>query len=198
MPMLRAGGRTLSQSKEAQRVRNALVVLQTALAVVLLISSGLMIRTFQTLRHVQPGFGDPTKLQTLRVYVPEAQVKEPERVIAMFQEIQRSLSTLPGVSSAAFANSVPTDNNKSTDLLYAEDRTYREGQLPPLRRFKFVAPGFFETMGIPLLAGRDYSWADIKELRPVTMISDNLAREMWHDPRGALGSRVREGVKDEW
>ena len=81
MPALRAGGRTLSQSKEAQRVRNTLVVLQTALAVVLLISSGLMIRTFQTLRHVKPGFGDPAKLQTLRVYVPEAQVKEPERVI---------------------------------------------------------------------------------------------------------------------
>ena len=198
MPTLRAGGRTLSQSREAQRVRNALVVLQTALAVVLLIGSGLMIRTFQTLRHVQPGFGNPAKLQTLRVYVPEAQVKEPERVIAMFQEIQRKLSALPGVGSAAFANSVPTDSNNTTDLLYAEDRTYREGQLPPLRRFKFVAPGFFETMGIPLVAGRDYTWADIKERRPVIMISENLARELWHDPRGALGKRIREGMKDDW
>jgi putative ABC transport system permease protein len=198
MPALRAGGRTLSQSREALRVRNALVVLQTALAVVLLISSGLMIRTFQTLRHVQPGFGDPAKLQTLRVFVPEAQVKEPERVIAMFQEIQRKLSALPGAGSTAFANSVPTDNNNSTDLLYAEDRTYREGQLPPLRRFKFVAPGFFETMGIPLVAGRDYTWTDIAERRPVTMISENLAREMWHDARGALGKRIREGMKDEW
>ena len=72
MPALRAGGRTLSQSKEAQRARNTLVVLQTALAVVLLISSGLMIRTFQALRHVQPGFRDPANLQTLRIYVPEA------------------------------------------------------------------------------------------------------------------------------
>jgi putative ABC transport system permease protein len=198
MPALRAGGRPLSQSREAQRVRNALVVLQTALAVVLLISSGLMIRTFQTLRHVRPGFGDAAKLQTLRVYVPEAQVKEPERVMAMFQEIQRKLSALPGVGSAAFANSVPTDNNNSTDLLYAEDRSYREGQLPPLRRFKFVAPGFFETMGIPLVAGRDYTWADLNERRPVTMISENLARELWHDARGALGKRIREGMKDDW
>jgi putative ABC transport system permease protein len=198
MPALRAGGRTLSQSKESQRVRNTLVILQTALAVVLLISSGLMIRTFQTLRHVQPGFGEPSKLQTLRVYVPEAQVKEPERVIAMFREIQRKLSALPGVGSTAFANSVPTDNNNSTDLLYAEDRTYREGQLPPLRRFKFVAPGFFETMGIPLVAGRDYTWTDINERRPVTVISENLAREFWHDPRGALGKRIREGMKDDW
>jgi putative ABC transport system permease protein len=198
MSTLRAGGRTLSQSKEAQRVRNALVVLQTALAVVLLIGSGLMIRTFQTLRHVQPGFRDPAKLQTLRIYVPEAQVKEPERVLAMFQEIQRKLSALPGVDSTAFANSVPTDQNNSTDLLYAEDHIYGEGQLPPLRRFKFVAPGFFQTMGIPLIAGRDYTWTDIDERRPVTIVSENLAREMWHDPRAALGKRIREGMKDEW
>jgi predicted permease len=198
LPMLRAGGRTLSQSKEAQRIRNTLVVLQTALAVVLLIGSGLMMRTFQTLRHVQPGFRDPAKLQTLRIYVPEAQVKEPERVLAMFHEIEYKLSALPGVVSTAFANSVPTDQNNSTDLLYAEDHTYREGQLPPLRRFKFVAPGFFETMGVRLVAGRDYTWTDINERRPVTLISENMARELWRDPRAALGKRIREGMKDEW
>ena len=198
MPMIRAGGRTLSQSREGQRVRNSLVVLQTALAVVLLIGSGLMIRTFQTLRHVRSGFADPSKLQTLRVFVPEAQIKEPERVIAMFQEIQRKLSTLPGVTSTSFANSVPTDQNNSTDLLYAEDRTYREGQLPPLRRFKFVAPWFFETMGIPLVAGRDYAWTDLNDRRAVTIVSENMAREMWGDPRAAIGKRIREGMKDEW
>ena len=69
---LRAGGRTVSQSREAHRARNTLVVLQTALAMVLLISSGLMIRTFQALRHIQPGFSDPGGLQTLRVFIPEA------------------------------------------------------------------------------------------------------------------------------
>jgi predicted permease len=198
MPALRAGGRTLSQSKEAQRTRSALVVLQVALAVVLLISSGLMIRTFQTLRHVQPGFRDPSNLQTLRVYIPEAQVKEPERVIAMLQEMQRKISEIPGVSSVAMANSVPTDGNHSTDLLYAEDRTYREGQLPPLRWFKFVAPRFFETMGTRLVAGRDFNWAEINDRRPVAMISENMAREMWHDPRAALGKRIREGMNDPW
>ena len=195
---LRAGGRTLSQSKESNRARNTLVVLQMALAVILLISSGLMIRTFLALRNVQPGFTSPAELQTIRVFVPDAQVKEPERVLRMFQEIERKLSEVPGVSSVAFANSVPTDNNNSTDLLYAEDRTYREGQLPPLRRFKFVTPGFFQTMGTPLITGRDFIWADIYDKRPVVMISDNMAREMWHDPRTALGKRIREGMKDEW
>jgi putative ABC transport system permease protein len=195
---LRAGGRTLSQSREAHRARNTLVVLQMALAVVLLISSGLMIRTFQALRRVQPGFTVPAELQTLRVFIPEAQVKEPERVVRMQQEMQQKLAAIPGVSSVAFANSVPTDGNNSTDLLYAEDRTYREGQLPPLRRFKFVAPGFFETMGTRLIAGRDFTWTDIYDRRTTCIVSENMAREMWHDPSMALGKRIREGMKDSW
>jgi predicted permease len=195
---LRAGGRTLSQSKEAHRARNTLVVLQMALAVVLLISAGLMIRTFQALRHVQPGFTGPGELQTMHIFIPEAQLKEPVRVIQMFQEILRRISAVPGVSSASFANSVPTDGNNSTDLLYAEDRTYREGQLPPLRRFKFVAPGFRQTMGTRLITGRDFTWTDIHDQRPVAMISENMAREMWRDPATAIGKRIREGMKDSW
>jgi predicted permease len=195
---LRAGGRTLSQSREAHRARNTLVVLQMALAVVLLISSGLMIRTFQALRRVQPGFSAPTELQTMRIFIPEAQVKEPVRVIRMIQEMQEKLAAIPGVSFAAFANSVPTDGNNSTDLLYAEDRTYREGQLPPLRRFKFVAPGFFQTMGTRLIAGRDFTWTDVYDQRNTCIVSENMAREMWHDPAAALGKRVREGMKDSW
>ena len=197
-PELRAGGRTLSQSREAQRTRSALVVLQVGLAVVLLIGSGLMIRTFQNLRRVQPGFQNANELQAVHIFIPDTQVKEPDRVIAMFQEMQRKLGGIPGVRSVAMANSVPTDGNTSTDLLYAEDKTYREGQLPPLRRFKFAAPGFFETMGTPLIAGRDFNWTEINARRPVALISENMAREMWNDPRSALGKRIREGMNDPW
>jgi predicted permease len=197
-PELRAGGRTLSQSREAQRTRSALVVLQVGLAVVLLIGSGLMIRTFQSLRRVQPGFQNAHELQAVHIYVPETQVKEPDQVIAMFREMERKLGGIPGVRSVAMANSVPTDGNTSTDLLYAEDKIYREGQLPPLRRFKFVAPGFFETMGTPLIAGRDFNWTEITARRPVAMVSENMAREMWNDPRSALGKRIREGMNDPW
>ncbi|HMC60321.1 MAG TPA: FtsX-like permease family protein, partial [Candidatus Solibacter sp.] len=195
---LRGGGRTLSQSKERHRARNTLVVLQTALAVVLLIGSGLMIRTFQALRQVRPGFTAAAQLQTVHIYIPEAQVKEPERVVRMFQEILRKVSAVPGVSSAAIANSVPADGNNSTDLLYAEDRVYAEAQLPPLRRFKFVAPGFFQTMGTRLVAGRDVTWTDLYDKRTVALVSENLARELWHSPAAALGKRVREGMKDPW
>jgi putative ABC transport system permease protein len=196
--VLRAGGRTLSQSKERHRVRNTLVVLQVALALILLISSGLMIRTFQALQRVQPGFTNAGQLQTIRLFIPEAQVKEPERVARMLQEMQQKISEIPGVSSASFANWVPTDGNNSNDLLYAEDRTYREGELPPIRRFHFVAPGFFHTIGTRLIAGRDYTWTDIQDKRNVVLISENLARELWRDPSAALGKRIREGMKDDW
>jgi len=195
---LRAGSRTLSQSRETHRARNTLVILQTALAVVLLIGSGLMIRTFQALRQVQPGFRDPAQLQTLRIFIPSTQVKEEMRVIRMEQEIQERLAAIPGVTAAAYANSVPTDGNNSTDLLYAEDRVYSEGQLPPLRRFKFVAPGFFATMGTRLVAGRDYTWTDIYQERKYAIVSENMAREMWRSPAAALGKRIREGMRDDW
>ena len=195
---LRAGGRTLSQSRERHRARNTLVVLQTALAVVLLIGSGLMIRTFQVLRHIQPGFRDPAQVQTLRIFIPDTQVKDPVPVIRMEQEIQDKLAAIPGVTAVAFANSMPSDGNYSTDLLYAEDRVYSEGQLPPVRRFKFVAPGLFRTMGTPLVAGRDYTWTDIYEERKYAIVSENTAREMWHSPAAALGKRIREGMKDDW
>ena len=196
--VLRAGGRTLSQSKERHRVRNTLVVLQVALALVLLISSGLMIRTFLALQHVQPGFTNAAQLQSVRLFIPDAQVKEPERVARMLQDMQQRISQIPGVSSVSFANWAPTDGNNSNDLLYAEDRTYREGELPPIRRFHFVAPGFFHTMGTRLVAGRDYTWTDLQDKRNVVIISENLARELWRDPSAALGKRIREGMKDDW
>ena len=195
---LRSGGRTISQSRERHRSRNTLVVVQTALAVVLLVASGLMIRTFQALQHVDPGFRDPAALQTFSVYIPETAEKDVSKVVRTYQEMQRKLSEIPGVTSVAFANSIPTGGNNSTDILFAEDRVYREGQLPPLRRFKFVAPGFFGVMGTRFVAGRDYTWTDLYNRRNVTIISENMAREMWHDPASALGKRIREGMKDEW
>jgi putative ABC transport system permease protein len=83
------------------------------------------------------------------------------------------------------------DGNNGNDVLYAEDRPYAEGQLPPVRRFKSIAPGFFQTMGTPLIAGRDLSWNDLYQKRPVTLISLNLARELWGDPSAAIGSLWR-------
>ena len=195
---IREGGRALSQSREQHRARSALVVVQVALALVLLICSGLMIRTFRALTKVNPGFSGPAELQTFRISIPETHVKEPESVIRMEQEILRRVAAIPGATSVAINTKIPMTGQGWSDLIFLEDRTYAEGQLPPVRRFKFVSPGLFSTMGIPLIAGRDITWDDTYKKLPVAMISENLARELWQDPKAALGKRIRASSKDDW
>jgi predicted permease len=195
---LRGGGRSLSQSKDRHRARSVLVVVQVALALVLLVSSGLMIRTFQALRHVDPGFTDAQEVQTLRISIPNAQVKEPERVIRMQEAILRKIEALSGVLNVGITTAAPMDGRGSNDPIYAQDRSYREGSLPPIRRFKWISPGYFAAMGTRMIAGRDLSWTDIYNQTPVALISENMARELWQDPRAAIGKRIRVTLKDDW
>ncbi len=196
---LHAGGRTQSQSRERHRVRSALVVAQVGLALLLLIGSGLMIRTFQTLRNVQPGFMRPEEVQTLRIFIPPSQVRDPAQVVRMQHNILEKIGTIPGVSSAAFTSRVPLDGNSGWhDPIYAEDRVYTESQIPPLRSFKMISPGLLKTMGNSLIAGRDLTWTDVYEKRPVVLVSENLARELWRDPAAAIGKRIRESSKAAW
>ena len=195
---LRAGGRAQSQSRERHRVRNALVVVQVGLAMLLLIGSGLMIRTFQTLRNVQPGFTRPEEVQTLRIFIPEAQVKDPVQVLRMQQNILEKIAALPGVSSVAFTSKVPLDLGGWHDPIYAQDHVYAESQIPPLRSFKMISPGLLKTLGNSLIAGRDLSWTDVYEKRLVVLVSENLARELWHDPQAAIGKRIRDGARSPW
>ena len=195
---LRAGGRTLSYSKERHRARSTLVVVQVALAMLLLIGSGLMIRTFRTLRHVPPGFTNPEEIETLRIYIPDAQVKESAEAIRMEQNILDKIAALPGVQSVGLSTTVPMDGNGWHDPIFAGDHVYSESQLPPLRLYRFLSPGLLKTMGNTLVAGRDFTWTDIYGKRPVAMISENLARELWHDPGKAIGRRIRENLKSPW
>jgi predicted permease len=195
---LRSGGRGMSHGRERHRARNILVVVQVGLALVLLIGSGLMIRTFQELRNVQPGFTHPDQVQMLRVSIPGAQVKEAERVMRMENEMLDKLAAIPGVSSVALASGAPLEGFNPNDVLYAEDKHYGVGQIPPLRRFRFVSPGFFNTTGTALIAGRDFTWTDVYDKRHFAIVSENMARELWGDPRAALGKRIREGSADPW
>jgi predicted permease len=197
---LREGGRALSQSRERQRARKALVVVQVALALLLLICSGLMIRTFHALANVSPGFSDPASIAKFRIYVPETTVpdKDSERVLRMQQAIADKLAAIPNVSSVAFSNEIPMDGEDSNDLLFAQDRTYRDGEIPPVRRFIFISPNYFSTIGTPLVAGRDLTWAENYGKRPIALISENLAREYWGSPENAIGRKIRVANNDDW
>lgn len=194
---LRSGGRSLSASKDRHRARSVLVVVQVALAMVLLVSSGLMIRTFQALRNVDPGFSRANEVQTLRIGIPDTQVKEPELVIRMQEAILRKVEAVGGVSSVALANSAPMDGS-SNDPIYASDRTYKAGEIPPIRRFKFISPGYIAALGSRLIAGRELTWGETYNQMPVALVSENLARELWGDARTAVGKRIRPTPKDDW
>jgi putative ABC transport system permease protein len=195
---LRAGGRSLSESRERRRARSTLVVVQVALALMLLIGSGLMIRTFQALRNVHPGFTRAEDVQTLRISIPPSQVADPVAVVQTEQEIVNKLAAIPGVTSVGLTTVIPMDGDSWHDPIFASDKVYAESQIPPIRLFKFVSPGLLKTMGTPLLAGRDFTWTDAYEKRPVAMVSENLARELWQTPAAAIGKRIRESLKAPW
>jgi predicted permease len=197
---LREGGRAQSQGRERHRARKALVVVQVALALVLLISSGLMIRTFVALSYVSPGFTDPASLETFALYIPPTQPPDTDlaRVVHLQQEMRDKIAAIPGVTSVAYSTVVPMNGTGMFNPLFVQDHTYKEGELPPVRRFKFISPGFFSTMGTPIVAGRDITWDDTYQKRHVVIVNESLARDSWQTPLNALGKRVRVGTTDEW
>jgi len=195
---IREGGRALSQSKEQHRARSVLVVVQVAFALVLLICSGLMIRTFRALTNVNPGFAGPAALQTFRISIPNALVKENEQVVRAQEEILHRLAAIPGVASVGIISKLPMTGGGWHDPIFIENHTYAEGELPPLRTFRFISPEYLGTLGTPLVAGRQITWNDTYKKIPVALVSENLAREYWRDPSAALGKRIRVGSKDDW
>jgi putative ABC transport system permease protein len=195
---LRQGGRTSSGARERHRARNVLVVGQVALALVLLVSAGLMIRTIRAMKQVPPGFTGAAQILRLSLSIPTALVKDDTLVVRLEQNILDKVATIPGAGSVSYTTSTAMNGDGWHDPIYAETRVYSEGGIPPLRHYKFVAPGSFATMGNPLVAGRDITWTDIYEARPVLLVSENLARELWGSPGAAIGKRVRENPKGIW
>ena len=190
-------GRSVSEGRERRRARAVLVVVQIALAVVLLVGSGLMIRTFQVLRKVNPGFTNPAQVQAIRVAIPETQVGDPARVMAMQEAILRRFEAVPGVSSVSITTAAPMDGG-SNNPVFAEGHEYGRSTLPPVRAMRSVSPGFTESIGSRLIAGRDLRWDELNRAAPLALISENMARELWHSPRAALGKRIREDPRDDW
>jgi predicted permease len=196
---LRSTERTASMNLERHRTRNFLVFAQVAMALVLLVSAGLMIRTFQALRTVEPGFTDARHLQLLRISIPESLVAEPEQVTRIQNEIADRLGAIPGVQSTGFASEMPMEGfEPSWDEIYAQDKVYSDGQIQPLRLFKFVSPGFFRTAGTRMIAGREPTWTEVYGMRPVVMVSENLARALWGSPSAAIGRRLRDFRRKQW
>lgn len=192
---LRSAGRTASDSRERYRARSMLVVVQVALAVVLLVGSGLMIRTFTALRHIDPGFNSKDAL-TMRISIPASQVIDPTAVVQLEQQILDKIRSVPGVTAVGLSSGLPTESY-SLYQVYARDKSYAD-KTPPLRVQKFVSPGLLQAMGNRLVAGRDFTWSDTYDRQAVAMVSENLARELWQDPQLAIGKQIRENPTGPW
>jgi predicted permease len=197
-------GRTVSVSRERNRARSVLVVVQVAIAFVLLVGAGLMIRTFQSIQTVEPGFTRPEHIQMFRVFFAASLVPDAQRVTRMQNDIQDTLSSIPGVTSAAFGSAMPMEGFGANlgvvnfGAVGAEDRLDAGSDNPPIRLFKYASPGFFRTAGTRVIAGREITWTEVYGLRPVVMISENLARELWGTPPVAIGKRLRQSPAMPW
>lgn len=180
------------------RSRDALAAAQVALVLLLLIGSGLMIRSFQALRAVDPGFRDAERVLTFRLFIPSSEVPDEREAARAHREILTRIEALPGVVSASLGSSVPMFGATNNNSTYVEDFPAPEGESVPVRRMVFVAPGYFETLGTPLLAGRTFDWRDVHDMHTAAVVTENFAREYWSDPALAVGKRVREGRSGPW
>jgi predicted permease len=193
-----SAGRTASASRERQRMRNMLVVAQVAMAMVLLISAVLMIRTLEALRGVDPGFADANHVQTLRVAIPRPLVPDAQTTLRLENSIADKLAAIPGVSSVGFASDLPmVEIDPAWNNISIEGKDDRPGSAP-MRLFNYISPGYFHSQGTRLVAGRDYTWDDIYVLRPVGIVSENLARESWGSAQAAIGKHLRIMPLQPW
>jgi len=195
---LKDSSRGSSEGRERHRARNTLVVAQVALAAVLLVASGLMVRTFLAIRDVPPGFQRPEEILTMRISIPSAVVNDPGQTARMHEQIVRKIEAVGGVESVGVASEVTMGGNNNNDPIWVEDFPRDDGSIPPLRRHKRIADGYFATMGNPIVAGRGMTWNDVHNWSKVVLISENLAREYWGEPGKALGRRIRQSGRSPW
>ncbi len=174
----------------SQRFQSTVAIAQVALILVLLIASGLMFRSFQKLGQVEPGFGKPENVQTLRLYIPPDEVPEIEDAALVFETIARRLEQVPGVDGVALATAIPMDGNNNVNAFYAESSSKEGAGRGVIKRHKWVGGEFFSVMQIPIVAGREIEWQDVQNRLPTAVVSASLAREYWGSPEAAIGQRI--------
>ena len=187
---LKEGGRTGAGGAKGQRVRNSLVIAEVALALVLLIGAGLMMRSFMHLQKTDIGM-NPSSTLTFRVGLPEAQFPENETAGRFFEQLIPKLATAPGVESAGATTSLPASGNIGTSAFVLEGEPEPK-QLQDARQMRqlTITPGYFQTARIPLLRGRDFNVADSKDAPRVALIDEDGARS-WFPNQDPIGHQLR-------
>jgi len=198
---LREGGRGGTAGRARQRVRSALVAGQIALALVALASSGLLLRTFQRLNAVRPGF-EPEGLATFWVALPFARYANDTSAVRFYSQLLDRVRAVPGVRDVGLSSRLPFEQNGgwSKDPLYPEDdlATYAN-KIPPLNFWTTTDGGYFHVMGIPLIAGKIFDRLELQR-GDEAIISRATAIQFWKDSTGqrVLGKRFRELPGTPW
>ncbi|HEX9945014.1 MAG TPA: ABC transporter permease [Thermoanaerobaculia bacterium] len=195
VPALKEGGRGGTAGRARHLARNVLVVIQVALALVLLVTSGLMVKSFWRLRNVDPGF-DPRGVLTLRLNLPEAEYRDVFATARFVRQLLERVRAAPGVASAGTITSLPLSGSNSNSGYSFEDFPLAPDQVPPILGTRFVSPGYFDAMGIPLIEGRVFDRIDPARRSNEVVVSQALAERFWPG-KSALGKRLTQGLPGE-
>src|SRR5215813_6155179 len=185
---LKEGGRTAGGSTGQRRLRSGLIVAEVAMAVVLLVAAGLLIRSIIHLHRASPGF-NTGNLLTMKVWPPLAKYPDAPKWIAFYDQISQRIQALPGVQWAGLTSTLPISHNFDRRAIQVETHPVTPGQEAEADTY-IVTPGYLRTMQIPLLKGRELTARDVADVAPVALISETFARRYWpsEDP---LGKRVK-------
>ncbi|UCG87898.1 MAG: ABC transporter permease, partial [Gemmatimonadota bacterium] len=188
------GSGTRTTDSRGQRFQSCLVVTQVAVSVILLIGSGLLLKSFATLRAVNPGF-DTANLWTTEIQIASNKYGDESERIHFFSTLLEELKAIPGVSDVAMINQLPIRNPGNNPFAYAADRPIPD----PSDRYgvfwRTVLPGYVDAMGIPLLSGRGIEASDVDGTSPVLVINETMARRLFPD-EDPLGRRVAVFQRD--
>jgi len=193
---LRESGRSTTAGRARQRFRSFLVAGELALGLVLLVGTGLLLKSLSRISQVNPGF-QPHGVMTAGLALPQSQYDKPEKQIAFFRAVLDRLSNTPGVISAGAGFPIPFIGSNSSALFLIEGLTTAPGDPGPWGDVRYVSPGYFTALGIPLLKGRFFTDEDRTGSQAVAVIDENMARQYWpnEDP---LGKHLRRNNRDPW
>ena len=184
---LKEGARQVSAS--SHRLRSALVVFEIALSLVLLVGAGLSVRSFLSLVKTSPGF-NPDSVMTMRLMLPRAKYQQQPQRAAFYNDLLQRVKATPGVESAAFVNYLPLGGQNSSDSYLVEGEAEPQPGRENEGRYRVATPDYFQTMRIPIVAGRGFSEQDKAGAPPVVIVNETLARKHWPG-QPAVGKRIR-------
>jgi putative ABC transport system permease protein len=187
---LKEGGRSSSEGGQPKHLRSALVIVEVSLALILLVGAGLLIKTLLRLRDVAPGF-DTHNLSTLAINLPAARYGD-QQVTAFYEQLLSRIESLPRVSAASAVNPLPLGGAGISIVFDIEGNPLPKSEQPQTE-YRAINPGYFRTMGIPLVTGRDFTLTDNQEGRPVVIINETLAHRFFPD-ENPIGKHIKPAI----